>query len=216
LICLFELTRDSWLIYHKLKELEMSLNLLQMLVDTSSGFDNDISALSGNAFGDVWLWEEQVMGVEKIEFEEVPSQKTYGLLQTNIFQVSKPAYNHHTAGRESIKDKPAAATDEKIELMDPRPSAYNKKKTCPSLKMKGINARSTSLVVGHYLADDDPNGEHDAMMVDAHLKLIMFNPNKTKLYSYQETNAEDFISDFIPRKQMKLRFVIEDQNKKWF
>jgi hypothetical protein len=45
----------------------MSLKLLQMLVDISSGFrlkDNDLSALSGNAFEDVWIWEEQVMGVE--------------------------------------------------------------------------------------------------------------------------------------------------------
>jgi hypothetical protein len=35
-------------------------------------------------------WEEQVIGVEEIDFEEVPSQKSYSLLQTNIFQGSKP------------------------------------------------------------------------------------------------------------------------------
>jgi hypothetical protein len=77
------------------------------------------------------------------------------LLNTNLFQGSKLAYN---AGRESIKDKPAAATDENIELMDPRPSTYNTKRTCPCLKIQGIDAGSTSLVVGHCLADDDTNG----------------------------------------------------------
>jgi hypothetical protein len=58
LIRQFELTRDSRLIYLKLKEHAMSLKLLQMSDDTLSGFrikDNDISALYGNAFDDVWI-----------------------------------------------------------------------------------------------------------------------------------------------------------------
>jgi hypothetical protein len=219
LIHQFELTRDARLIYYKLKDHAMSLKVLQLSVDTSSGFrfkDNDVTALSGNAFGDVWLWEEQTIEVEEIEFEEVPSQKIYGLLHTNIVQGTKPAYNHHTSGHENIKDRPEAAPNESIELMDLRPSTYKTQKTCPCLKKQGIDAGSTSIVVRHCLADDDPNGEQEAMMVDADLKLIVFNPNKTRWYSNKDTIAGFLIRDFIPQKRVKLMFDVEIQSNKGF
>jgi hypothetical protein len=81
------------------------------------------------------------------------------------------------------------------------------------LKTHSIYAGSTSFVVGHCLAADDPNGAHEAMMVDADVQFIMFNPTKTKWYSNQDTKAEDFIPDCIPRKRMQLMFAVEDQNK---
>jgi hypothetical protein len=136
------------------------------------------------------------------------------LLHINIFQGSKLAYNHHTSGLENIKDKTAAAPYEYIELMDSR--TYKTKKTCPCLKKQGIDAGSTSLVARHCLANDDTNGENAAMTMDADVKLIVFNLNKTKWYSNQDTKAAVFLPDLIPRKGMQLMFVVEDQNKKWF
>jgi hypothetical protein len=66
--------------------------------------------------------------------------------------------------------------------------------TCPCPTKQGLVEGSTSLDVVYFLLDDDPNREHEDFMVDARVKFIMINPNKTEWNGNQETKAKEFFS----------------------